>query len=82
MSDENSNPVLEMLRQMRGDVTAVREAQTEAVSRLSSLEGHVIAMKKDLVHTQEDVARLANGMDGLRQRLDRIERRLDMVGAT
>lgn len=70
--------ILEQFRALRGGQDRIEHELREVQLRLSSLESAVIGTKRDGVHTQEDVARQQVTIDGIKERLDRIERRLDL----
>ncbi len=46
--------------------------------QLSSLGAAVVGSRRDVVHTQADVARQQLSIDHLKERIYRIERRLDL----
>jgi hypothetical protein len=79
MTDNVENLILEHLRGLRaGQDSIVREIR-ELQSRVSSLEAAVLGTKRDMVFTQEDVARQQVTLDSIKDRLTRVERRLDLV---
>jgi predicted nucleic acid-binding Zn-ribbon protein len=72
MAKEPENPVLEHLRAIRGDTGHLREAVDRIELRLASVEGHIASF-------QLSDARQNSELDKLRQRLARIEKRLELV---
>lgn len=78
MADKVENLILEHLRALRGGQDRIEHELREVKLRLSSLESAVVGTKRDTVHAQEDVARQQVSIDWLKERLDRIERRLDL----
>ena len=75
MSD---NLVLEHLRHIRTSVDATREDVRELKHRMTTLE---IQVANSAATEASHYASLASGMDGLTDRLDRVERRLDIAPA-
>ena len=72
MTEEPDNVVLEILREMRKDIADVKQGQKQTNERLSSIDHHIAG----LVHGQ---TRFNDDTDDLKARVDRIERRLDLV---
>ena len=75
MSD---NLVLELLRAIRADIAELRTEQREQ-------RGRIAAMERSLAHIERDGAEqraeLGGRFDRVLDRLDRIERRLDLTDA-
>ncbi|TFI58829.1 hypothetical protein E2493_08185 [Sphingomonas parva] len=65
---------LELLKRMHAEFADFRRVQESQNARLSSLEQHVAAMMGDL-------AQIRMELTGLRTRIERIERRLDLTAA-
>lgn len=63
---------LELLKRLHADFTDFRREQESMRGRLSSLEQHFAAMTVDLTHLRVD-------MDGIRDDVSLIRRRLDLV---
>ena len=75
MTDNTENLVLEILRQMRGDITGLRNEMREGFNRVEVRLGYV---EQSLVN---DLAVSASDRDeirSLKQRIERIERRLEL----
>ena len=75
MTDNTENLVLEILRQMRGDITSLRNEMREGFNRVEVRLGYV---EQSLVN---DLAVSASDRDeirSLKQRIERIERRLEL----
>ena len=72
MSEEPGNIVLSILREMRTDMHDLKHGQRQTNERLTAIEHHVAG----LVHGQ---ARFNDDVDDLKARIERIERRLDLV---
>ena len=78
MTDNVENLILEHLRALRGGQDRIEHELREVQSRLSSLETAVIGLRRDIVFTQEDVVRQQLSIDHLKERLNRVERRLEL----
>ena len=74
MTDETTNLVLEHLRAIRGEISSVKDEMRTMKSEISALRLQVGAVSKLVEQCVEDIATV-------RVRLDRIERRLDLVDA-
>jgi 3-methyladenine DNA glycosylase/8-oxoguanine DNA glycosylase len=72
MADEPTNIVLEHLRALRTDLTAVREEQREGKARQAAAED----MFSFLVSA---VTRMQHSLDRMTDRLERIEKRLNLI---
>jgi len=83
MTDDVANLVLKQLRGPRTDIQGLREevhAEFKGLKlRLSSLEGAAVGSGRDTATTQEDVYRQQGRIDQIIERLERVERRLDIV---
>jgi len=75
MTDKTDSLVLEHLRAIRGDLAKLQEGQERVELRLSSIEAHIGAF-------QLSEARQNGDLDQLRKRVERIERRLELVDET
>ena len=68
---EDFNIVLELLRHIRAKVDNIEDTQRLHGQRLSSIERHMANDRVDSVQQRDE-------LDGLRARLERIERRLEL----
>jgi predicted nucleic acid-binding Zn-ribbon protein len=73
MAKEPDIIVLEHLRVIRGDTAHLRDAIDRIEPRLAAIDGHIASF-------QLSEARQNSELDKLRQRLARIEKRLELVG--
>ncbi len=64
--------MFEVLKQIREDTSALKLGQMEIKGEIQALRGHMLAMQQDIHNIYTTVARHD-------LRLDRIERRLDLV---
>lgn len=83
MSDNVDNLVLEQLRALRNDILSFRaESQSdmsEIKHRLSRVESGIAGMRGESAGTQEDVYRQQAIIDTIKERLQRIEKRLEIA---
>ena len=83
MTADVENLVLEQLRLLRNDVQSFRVdllAETADIKhRLSVVEAAVWSVRRDTVSTDTELARHQAIMDRFAQRLERIERRLELL---
>lgn len=83
MNDNVENLVLEQLRALRGDILNFRaESQSdmsEIKHRLSRVESGIASMRGENAGTQEDVYRQQTVIDAIKERLQRIEKRLEIA---
>lgn len=76
MSSENL--VIEHLRAMRTEIAAVKADTTDVRQRLGSVETSIVDMRRNVLHLFEDNAHQQLTMDKLLDRVQRIEKRLDL----
>ncbi len=81
MTDETANLILEHLRAMRRDIADMRADDGEIKRRLSQLEAGQADIIKILGNLAAADANQQLSADRLGERLDRIERRLDLQDA-
>lgn len=71
MTDERADLMLEILRNIQGDIAAIKREQVSQGIRLLALEDHVRGLIGTIYGIQSDVA-------DLKMRVDRIEKRLGL----
>ena len=85
MSDNPDNLVLELLRAMRNEAAAFREETrgnfADMRQRLTAVELSVISLRKEVVALAETDAHIQASLDRLSDRVERIERRLEIIPA-
>lgn len=74
MTDNTETLVVEILRKIQTDIAALREGQSTTNQRLSAIEHHMAGFHVNVAHQSEEVIALKN-------RIDRIERRLGLADA-
>ncbi len=79
MTDTVDSLVLEHLRHIRGRVDQIADDLTDIKHRMTSLEGAMGLIKREVAYGDETDARQQVAMDKLSARLDRIERRLELT---
>lgn len=70
--------VLGHLRAIRADVAGIKDDVREIKHRLTSLEGAVAGLKPDQAASYADLADQHARYDRLAERIERVERRLDL----
>ncbi|THD11998.1 hypothetical protein [Metallibacterium scheffleri] len=78
MTANTENLILELLRVMRADITSIKDGMREVKGRLTSLEAAIAALRRDHLGAQEDVYRQQAAIDRLAERMDRVEKRLEL----
>ena len=76
MSTENL--VIEHLRAMRSGIASVKADNTDMRQRLCSIDTSVVDMRRNVVHLFEEIAHHQVTMDKMLDRVQRIEKRLDL----
>ena len=74
----SDNLIIEHLRALRCGIADVKTDTADIRQRVSSVEASVIDMRRNVVHLFEDSAHQQLTMDKLFERIQRIERRLDL----
>lgn len=81
MTADTENLVLEHLRHIRGRVDQIAEDVGDLKHRMTSLESTMSLVKREVALGDEADARQQVTLDRLAERLERIERRLDLHDA-
>lgn len=83
MSENVDNLILEQLRTLRNEMLAFRSENqsefSEIKHRLTRVESSIASMRGENVGTQEDVYRQQGVIDQIKERLQRIEKRLEIA---
>ena len=77
MADDNL--ILEQLRKIRMELDASRERDKEILSRLSSIELGIARITRDEAGNYAEIIQDRHVLDRIKERLDRIERRLELA---
>lgn len=78
MTDAIENILLEHLKRFQSGQERIERDLREIKTRLSQLEVSVAGVRGDFAHSMADQARLQMSFDGMSDRVDRIERRLEL----
>ena len=81
MTDNGENLMIDHLKHIRGRVDRIAEDMTDVKLRLSSLESAMVHVKREVSSGDETDARQQVSLDRLADRIERIERRLDLIGS-
>ena len=84
MTENVEELIVEQLKAIRNDIREFRQANTQEhtdiKARLASLESAIVNVKRSEVDTSADVARQQISLDSLAERVERLERRLELIG--
>jgi hypothetical protein len=78
MTEKVENIMLEHLRATRPDIAGIKGDVREVKHRLTSLEGAIAGLKRVQAASYADAADQHARYDRLAERIERIERRLDL----
>jgi len=79
MTDNVENLTLEHLKRFQTTLERIDQKLGELTTRQSETHAAVLGLRRDAVNDAEIVGHLQVQLDGVRDRLDRIERRLDLA---
>ena len=79
MTDESTNLLLEHLKRFQAGQDRIERELNEIKGGLSQLEIGIASVRGDIAHYSGDQARQQLSMDSLSDRIDRIERRLELA---
>jgi len=79
MTENLESLILEHLRHIRGRVDGIAEDIGDLKHRMSSLEHSMVSVKREVASGDETDARQQISLDRILERIERIERRLDIV---
>ena len=82
MGENIENLLLEHLRAIRTDIASITEDTREIKSRLTVVESGVASLRRDNGDFATSIAAQHQSYDRLTDRIERIERRLDLADAT
>ena len=78
MTENVENVILEHLKRFQMCHDRIEAKLGEVVTRIGSLEPSVAGLRRDFSHSEENSASISVRMDRLNDRLERVERRLDL----
>ena len=79
MTDDTSNLVLEHLKRFQAGQDRIEKTLQEHTHRLGRIELSIAGLRRDISHSEEGIAEHSVRMDTLADRIDRIERRLELA---
>ena len=78
MSNGTDNLVLEHLKRFQSGQERIERKLDEVITRIGQLEIGVASLRRDFAHSDENTAGMGVRMDRLSDRIERIERRLEL----
>ena len=78
MAEKIENLMLEHLKKIQAEQSASRDRDRGLMSRLSQIESMIARIGRDNAHAYEDQIEDRHAVDALRDRVERIERRLEI----
>ncbi len=79
MTENVESGTIEQLRHIRGRVDRIAEDMSDMKHRMSSLESAMVLVKREVSAGDETDARQQLSLDRLLDRIERIERRLELA---
>ena len=76
---EPDSLILELLKKIQAELSASRERDREVIHRLGNVEISVATLRRELGHCEESIAGINVRMDRMSDRIERIERRLELT---
>jgi len=81
MTEKVENLILEHLRVMRSDMASMRDDMREVKTRLPTIEGGQGTILQHMGHLASSMAQQQVSFDRFAERVERIERRLNLADA-
>jgi outer membrane murein-binding lipoprotein Lpp len=78
MTESLDSPIIEHLRHIRGRVDQIADDVTDLKHRISGLETAMVLVKREVNASDETDVRLQMSLDKLVERIQRIEKRLEL----
>jgi chromosome segregation ATPase len=79
MTDSIDNLLLEHLKAIRADIGTIKADLKENTTRLGRIEVAVAGLRRDIAHNEEATAEQSLRIDRINERIERIERRLEIA---
>lgn len=79
MTDATENLVLEHLKRFQAGQDRIERKLEEVITRIGHLELGLAGLRRDLAHADEISAGLSVRMDRMSDRIERVERRLELA---
>ncbi|MBI1891410.1 MAG: hypothetical protein HYS18_12240 [Burkholderiales bacterium] len=78
MTEKIDNIIIEHLKAIRAEIAEVKADTSDIKQRLHSMDTSIVELRRSDVHQYEDAARLQVALDKMLDRIQRIERRLEL----
>ena len=78
MAEKVDNLLLEHLKKIQGEQSAARDRDREVMTRLAQIETMIARIGRDNAHAFAEQVEDRHGMDALKERVERIEKRLEL----
>lgn len=78
MTDNIENLILEHLKRFQTSQERIERKLEEVITRWGALEINLASSRRDFAHSEENTAVIGVRVDRLNERLERIERRLEL----
>ena len=79
MTENIENLLLEHMKRLQAVQPAARDRDVEILSRLASIESGIARLARDEASTYSEPIQDRHGMDKLKERIERIEKRLELA---
>jgi predicted trehalose synthase len=79
MTESTENLLLEHLKRFQTTLARIEHRQEEHTQRLGRIEIALAGMRRDMAHNDEAWAEQSVRIDRINERIERIERRLELV---
>ena len=80
MTENTENSVLEHLRHIRNRIDQIADDMSDLKQRVSGIETSKVLVKREISHSDETDARQQVTLDKIIERIQRIEKRLELNG--
>jgi phage shock protein A len=78
MSENVDNLILEHLKRFQAGQERIERKLEEVIARIGQLEIGVASLRRDVAHADENAAGMSVRMDRMSERIEPIERRLEL----
>ena len=79
MTETVENPIIEHLRHIRGRVDQIADDVVDLKHRMATLECGMTLVRREMINGDETDARQQVSLDRLVERIQRIEKRLELI---
>ena len=80
MTDNIENLLLEHLKRIQAELASSRERDAEMLTRLGRIEVNIARVARDESNTYSELVEDRQAVDKLKDRIERIEKRLELQG--